>query len=106
MATWTNANLLTEFNNLAGRPASGDIIADAAKYQRITNAQNAVIADVAARVPESLYQKVAYGSIPTLTTTDNQVFTFGTDVNGDPLFPIGKVGIYPSLAAKIGRAHV
>ena len=98
MPTFSSSDLLTRFNELAGRGAS-DTIADAAKYRRLTDAQNVVLADAAARVPKAFYQKVAYGSMPTLSTTDNQVFTFGTDVNGDPLFPIGKVEIYPSLQA-------
>jgi hypothetical protein len=34
-----------------------------------------------------------------MTTTDQQVFTFGTDLNSDPLFPIGKVRIFQSLSA-------
>lgn len=97
MATWTSANLLTRFNQLSGRPASSDSIADADKYQRLTDAQNVVLADAAARVPEAFYSKAAYGAMPTLSTTDSQVFTFGTDVNGDPLFPMGKVEIYPNL---------
>lgn len=37
--------------------------------------------------------------MPTLSTTDNQVFTFGTDANGYPIAPIGKTGIYPTLSA-------
>ena len=99
MATWASSRLLSLFNQLSGRPASGDSIADADKYQRLTDAQNAVIEDAASRVPKAFYSKAAYGSMPTLTTTDNQVFTFGTDVNTDPMFPIGKVRIFPSLSA-------
>lgn len=99
MATFTSADLLTRFNELSGRTSSTDSIGDAAKYRRLADAQNVVLADAAARVPKALYQKVGYASMPTLTTSDNQVFTFGTDVNGDALFPIGKVEIYPSLQA-------
>lgn len=99
MATWTSAELLTRFNELAGRPASNDSISDTAKYRRLSDAQNVVLADAAARVPRAFYSKAAYGSTPTLTTTDNQVFTFGTDANGDPLFPIGKFRIFENLSA-------
>ena len=99
MATWASSVLLARFNDLSGRPASSDSISDANKYVRLTDAQNAVIADAASRVPKAFYSKAAYGSMPTLTTTDSHVFTFGTDLNGDPLFPIGKVRIYPSLSA-------
>lgn len=99
MATFSSSDLLTRFNELTGRVSSGDSIADAAKYRRLADAQNVVLADAASRVPKAFYQKVAYGSMPTLSTSDNQVFTFGTDLNGDALFPIGKVEIYPSLQA-------
>lgn len=97
MPTFTSSDLLTRFNELAGRPASNDSIADADKYRRLADAQTMVIADAASRVPDAFYYKGTYGAWPTLTTTDNQVFTFGTDVNGDPLFPTGKVEIYPNL---------
>ena len=76
--------------------ASADAITDANKYARLARAQNVVLEDLAARVPQPQYSHVAYGSTPTLTTTDNQVFTFGNDVNSEASFPIGK----------IGRAHV
>lgn len=72
-------------------------MSDATKYTMLSDAQGEVIADVAARAPWTLYSKAAYSSTPTLSTSDQQVFTFGTDVNGNPLFPIGKVMIYPSL---------
>jgi hypothetical protein len=98
MTTWGSAYLLTKFNQAAQRP-TGDTISDSDKYQRIADAQSVVIADIAARCPQSLYQKVAYSAMPTLTTADNQVFTFGSDVNGDALFPTGKVRIFPSLQA-------
>lgn len=99
MATWTSANLLARFNQLASRPATGDSISDADKYQRLTDAQNAVLEDAAARVPRAFYSHADYANTPTLTTTDQQVFTFGTDVNGDPLFPIGKFRIFENLSA-------
>ncbi len=99
MTTWASDDLLLEFNQQAGRPPSGDSVTDAAKYARLTRAQSRVVADVAARCPKSLYQKVAYGSLPALVTTDNQVFTFGTDSNGYAVFPIGKAIIFPTLAA-------
>jgi hypothetical protein len=99
MATMTSANLLELFNQLSGRPASGDSIADAGKYVRLSAAQNVMLEDGASRVPQAFYAKTAYGSTPTLTTTDNQVFTFGTDVNSNPLFPIGKFRIFENLSA-------
>ncbi len=96
MATYDSADLLSLFNQKAFRPAT-DAITDAQKYARLAKAQNRVIALMAGVVPYSLYPKVAYGSIPTLTTTDNQIFTFGTDSNGYPIYPMGKAGIYSNL---------
>lgn len=99
MATFTSADLLELFNAYAARPLGGDSVSNLSKYQRLARAQNTVLADLAARIPEPAYSHVAYASTPQLTTTDNQVFTFGTDANGDASFPIGKVNIYPSLEA-------
>lgn len=53
---------------------------------------------IAGIAPNSLMPKVTYGAMPTMTTSDNQVFTFGTDTNNYPIFPIGKTGIYRNLA--------
>lgn len=97
-STYASSDLLALFNDYAGRPA-GDAVSDANKYKRLARAQNVVLEDFAARIPAPQYSHVAYGSTPTMTTTDNQVFTFGTDANGDPSFPIGKVNIYPALSA-------
>lgn len=96
MASYDSADLLAQFNQRAGRPTA-DSITDAAKYQRLARAQNRVIAQIAAVAPNSLYPKVAAASIPTLTTSDSKVFTFGTDAGGYPNFPMGHGGIFTSL---------
>jgi hypothetical protein len=96
MATYDSAWLLSEFSTQAGRPAN-DVFTSAQIYARLAKAQNKIITDLAARVPQSLYPKVGSASYPTLTTSDNQVFVFGTDANGYAITPIGKVGIYPDL---------
>lgn len=70
---------------------------DAVKYSLLSDAQNQIVADLAGIYPKALYQPVGYGSIPQLITTDHQTFTFGIDVNGNPIAPIGKVGIYQTL---------
>jgi hypothetical protein len=80
----------------AGRPAT-DAITVASYYARLAKAQNRVVALISAVAPNSLYPKVAYGSLPTLTTTDNQIYTFGTDSNSYANFPMGHGGIYSSL---------
>lgn len=96
MSLYTGPYLLSIFNRKAGRPAI-DSVTDASKYQRLSESQNRVITLIAGVAPYSLYPKSGYTSLPTMTTTDNQVFTFGTDANGSPIFPMGKTGIYPSL---------
>lgn len=95
MTIYSSESLLGIFNRKAGRP-SADAIPTDSKYQRLTESQNRVVAMLSAVAPYSLYPK---GAIPTLTTTDNKVFTFGTDSNGYPIAPMGKAGIYPSLGA-------
>lgn len=95
-ATWDSAYLLALLNRLTGRPAS-DSITDASKYQRLSEAQNEIVGDIAGIIPRVLYPAVGYGSIPACSTTDNQTFTFGTDSNGYAVSPIGKVSIYTSL---------
>lgn len=96
MATWDSAYLLSFFDRLAGRPST-DAITPASKYQRLSEAQNEIVADLAGICPHVLYPTVGYQAMPQLTTTDSQTFTFGTDSNGYPVTPIGKVGIYSSL---------
>ncbi len=96
MSTYDSADLLALFNSMAGRPTT-DAITDAQKYARLSKAQNRVIAKMMPVCPKSLYPKAAYGSLPTLTTTDSQIFTFGTDTNGYAVFPGGHGGVYTSL---------
>lgn len=93
---YSSSYLLGLFNRLTGRPAA-DAITPASKYERLSEAQTAIVTDIATIYPECLYPTVAYASIPTLTTTDNQNFTFGTDSNGFALTPMGKASIYKSL---------
>lgn len=91
-------DLLALFNRLANRPAA-DAISDADKYDRLSKAQQRVVMEAAVVYPQAFYQKVAYGSIPTLFTVDNQVFTFGVDDNDNPIVPFGEANIFTSLAA-------
>lgn len=97
MATWGSARCLAKFNELAGRPTSNDPMTDAAKYQRLTDAQNEVIQDLVPRCPKLLVSKAVAASTPTLSTSDNKIFTFGSDANSDASFPIGRVRIFPAL---------
>lgn len=96
MTTYDSAALLGIFNRKAGRPAA-DPITDASKYQRLSESQNRIVAMIAGIAPTSLFPKTTYGAMPTLSTSDSQVFTFGTDSNGYPIYPMGKAGIYRQL---------
>ena len=53
-----------------------------------------VYADIAAVYPYPLYRS---GGPTTLTTTDNKVYTFGTDGQGFAVAPMGHVAIFRSL---------
>lgn len=94
MTAYASADLLARFNQMAMRPTS-DEITDATKYTLLSDAEVAVINEIAARYPDCLYQT---GGVSQLSTTDNQVFTFGTDANGDAVAPLGLVGIYADPA--------
>jgi hypothetical protein len=82
---------------LIGRSGT-DSILDPAYYQRISEAQNEVIADIAAICPHVLYPTAATASLPTLTVSvAGDIATFGTDANSYAKFPMGKGGIFASL---------
>lgn len=98
MAAWDSADLLDQFNQLAGRPTTDSGITDDAKYARLARAQRRVITDLAAIAPHVLYPTADAASYPTLSTTDNKRFTFGTDADGNAIEPIGKTQIYTSLS--------
>ncbi len=94
----TSAEALALFNDLTGRPAT-DVILDAKKYTWLSRGEERVVSHVARVRPEILYQKVATSSLPTMVTTDNNVFTFGVDGDNNPIVPYGSVQIYPSLTS-------
>lgn len=90
--TWGSAYLLDLFNRYASRP-SVDEVTDTQKYRWLAEAQSGVVADVAARIPD-----VLYGSPLLMQTADGgKTFTFGTDSNGYPVFPMGNVRIFTGL---------
>jgi hypothetical protein len=96
-ATWDNAYLLAYFNRLIGR-SSTDAILAATKYQMLSEAQNEVVADIAAVCPHVLYPTVATASLPQLTiSAAGDIGTFGTDANLYAKFPMGHGNIFQSL---------
>jgi len=97
---WSSADLLAQFNRRTARiTGQADAIVDDDKYDRLAIAQERVVSEIALVAPQVLYPRDPYGYFPQLLTYDNQVFTFGSDDNGYPVTPMGKVGIYASLAA-------
>lgn len=94
MASWDSPDLLSQFNDVTGRPAV-DQITDASKYARLARSQQAVIEDVAAIYPYCLYR--AAGPV-TLTTSDSKVYTFGTDAQGNAVAPMGHVAVFRNLS--------
>lgn len=97
MSSWDSVDLLAQFNRLAARPTV-DAVTDAQKYDRLAKAQDMVIGDLSAVAPYALYPKASYANYPTLTTSDNQLFTFGSDADGNPIAPMN-TEIFPSLSA-------
>lgn len=94
---WTSLYLLGMFKRLIGRANIADAVTTTSYYERLTEAQSAIVTDIAGIFPSCLYPTVGYSAIPTLTTTDNQTFTFGTDSNGFAIAPMGKAAIFRSL---------
>jgi len=80
---WDSAYLLGQFNRMAGRPESDQIPPDT-KYLWLSEAQNQVVADIAARMPEVLYPI----SATQMNTTDGgRTFTFGLNAIGTAFVP-------------------
>lgn len=96
---WQSSDLLDRFNRLSGRPTS-DSISPTVKYGFLADAEQYVLNRIASIAP-----KVLYGAPAAMSTADGGLtWTFGTDGNGYALFPMGKAGIYPSLASIPGGA--
>lgn len=94
MPSWDSADLLKQFNQLAARPTV-DRISDTEKYARLAKAEHRIIGELAAVFPDALYPK---GDAPAMTTSDNKIFTFGSDGDGNLLAPLGRAKIYASLS--------
>ena len=99
MPAFDSADLLDQFNRLAGRPTTDNGITDVQKYARLERSQKRIVASIAAIAPHVLYPTADAASYPTLTTTDNQRFTFGTDADNYPVTPIGKTQIFSALSS-------
>lgn len=88
---YQSSDLLSLFNNYAGRPTS-DVITDPQKYARLAQAQDDVITDIANVAGFTLY-----GNPTLMTSADGgYTYTFGLDGNGYALFPLS-AKIFPNL---------
>lgn len=91
---WQSTDLLTRFNQVAGRPTT-DAITAAQKYVFLSDGQESALAEIAGITPRQLY-----GAPTAMTSSDGGLtWSFGTDGNGYALFPMGRASIYPSLNA-------
>lgn len=90
---YQSADLLNLFNQMTGRP-SGDVIADSVKYQYLADAQQQLANDLMVVAPQAFPN-----AITTMSTADGgYTFTFGTDNDGYPLFPLA-AAIYQDLSS-------
>jgi hypothetical protein len=97
-ATWDSAYCLALFNRLTGRTGT-DSITSTTKYQMLSEAQDQLVADIAAICPHVLYPTAATASLPTLTiSAAGDIGTFGTDANLYAKFPMGHGNIFESLS--------
>jgi len=95
MAIWDGPYILGQFNRMAGRPQA-DQITDSTKYLWLSEAQEQVVADIASRMPEVLYPVSA---APMQTADGGKTWDYGTDSDGNPIFPMGKARIYTAPTA-------
>jgi hypothetical protein len=96
LPTYDSTSCLSFFNEKAGRSTS-DVIADATKYLQLARAQQRIVARMVGVVPKAVMPIAPYTSMPQFFSADQQVFTLGNDLQGFPLFPFGKGGVYASL---------
>lgn len=89
-ARYSSADLVAMCKEKAGRPTVDAQMDDAAWYRLLTEAQDALVGEIAARVPSALAHQYA-----TLDTDDGgATFTFGRDVYGELAFPMGHVEVW------------
>ena len=98
---YESQDLLRWMNQFVGRAGlTADSISPFIKYDFLATAQDYVIQRIASASAKTLFSPPEQ-----LTTADGGLtFTFGTDANGYPLFPMGRTGIYANLASIPGGA--
>jgi hypothetical protein len=89
-ARYSSADLLAMCKERAGRPTVDAQMGDDAWYRLLTEAQDVLLPEIATRAPSALNQQYAQ-----LETSDGgRTFTFGVDVYGEPVTPLGHVEVW------------
>lgn len=90
---WSSPDLLRRCKQHARRPTTDAAVPDDLWYDWLTEAQVEVFHDLFSRFP------TLQTSAPTrLTSSDGgYTYTFGTDIDGDPFYPMGFAQIFPDL---------
>lgn len=87
---YSSADLLAMCKEKAGRPTVDAQMPDDAWYRLLTEAQDMLLGEMAARVPTALNQQYAQ-----LETTDGgMTYGFGVDVYGEAAMPLGHVEVW------------
>lgn len=87
MAKYDSADLLARCIRNAQQPAFGSATSTTDWYAYLSESQDEWFTIFASIVPD-----VLYGPSVVLTTTDDGLtYTFGTDADGDPIFPMGHI---------------
>jgi hypothetical protein len=89
---WSSPDLLRRCKQHARRPATDTAVTDDMWYDWLTEAQTEVFQDLFSRYP-ALQTSAAVQ----MTSPDGgYTYTFGTDADGDPLYPMGWTQIFPN----------
>lgn len=95
MADWDSADLLRRFKDEAGLEDASEMSDDNTVYPLLSDAQEEVVREVAARYPAALYTEPV-----ALVAIDATLKTFRwPQVNGQDVLPMGAVQIAPRLSA-------
>ena len=87
---YSSVDLLAMCKDKAGRPAVDAQMPDESWYRLLTEAQDALLPEIAYRAPAALA-----GQYATLQTDDGgRTYNFGLDVYGEPLVPLGHVEVW------------
>ena len=90
---WGSADLVRRCKQYARRPATDMAVDDDMWFDWLTEAQAQVFHDLFSRYPQ-----LQTSAAVLMTSSDGgYTYTFGTDVDGEPLYPMGFAQIFPDL---------